>query len=46
VYRERADVVPVAGAQVLLIDSARRRFTVTTDCSGNFSVYPSDYEPP
>lgn len=45
VFNTPADMQPVGGVQVRLIDAARRPFTAYTNAAGNFFVSPQEYKP-
>jgi len=45
VYRDPTETLPVADAEVILVDSARARFTATTNCVGNFYITPREFTP-
>ena len=45
IYRDNTSAVPLSDAEILLIDSAARRFTAHANCVGNFYVRPGEFEP-
>ncbi|HEY2899104.1 MAG TPA: hypothetical protein VGL59_00910 [Polyangia bacterium] len=45
IFRDDMDRTPLADADVVMIDSAKTRFTAHTNCVGNFFVWPGDYQP-
>ena len=44
-FRDPAATLPIAGADVILTDAARKSIALRTNCAGNFFVYPRSFAP-
>ena len=45
ILRDSMTATPLADADVVLVDSAGKRFTAHSNCVGNFFVQPDEYQP-